>query len=192
MAAIKYIVLFFVLLFYGCKDKKQQNSELMEQSFRKYLFDNAFSNNSKLDIFELNSLGYDTLNENFIDTLKIIDAKKQINKFDQLANLNIDIIKKNLQLAKLYMSLGSETLSIQYKDNAKDYANKSQEYLDSMAHYIEVDSLIRKKINERTNPEIIFRSKYFLKATFSKDSVSQNILDTLFIYFDKNLKIIRQ
>jgi hypothetical protein len=192
MASIKYIVLFFVLLFYGCKDKKQQNSELMEQSFRKDLFDIAFSNNSKLEIFELNSLGYDTLNENFIDTLKIIEAKEQINKFDQLANANIDIIKSNLQLAKLYLSLGSETLSIQYKDNAKDYANKSQDYLDSMAHYIKVDSLIRKKINERKNPEIIFRSKYFLKATFSKDSVSQNILDTLFIYFDKNLKIIRQ
>lgn len=184
------LIFMFMFIAFGCTNHTKRNTQIMEDEFKKSLTDKAFQSNSKLEIFELKSLGYDSVNENHLDTLKIIQASNQFSKFQELSNINLDLSNSHIKMANIYLSLGDNTLTDMYIEDAQKDAKKAKEYRDSMAKYIKIDSLIRRRILSRKNPELIFRSKYFLKATLTKDLKNENILDTVLTYFNKNLKII--
>ncbi|MDD2196838.1 MAG: hypothetical protein PHW91_06575 [Bacteroidales bacterium] len=189
---MKKIPLFIciVILVISCNDKTASNLEIMKKEFETQLKDKAFANNVEIEIFKLDAISYDTISENFIDTLKLYSINSKIDHFQKLAISSLELAKLKRQQLRLYASLGDKTLTDISREDLQKYIDKFTEYEDSIQFYAKSDSLIREKIKKRVEPKDFFQTKFFIKATSKEKDKRDNILDTINIYFNDQLKII--
>jgi hypothetical protein len=184
-------LIFIVCFFLSCKNKRERNLEIMQSEFETYLKDNTFRENAQLTIFELKAISYDTLDINYIDTIKVYNAIKKRNHFNKLLNLKTDLIKSKMNTMQIYSDLGSKTLYDYEKEEIDKHIKEGKDYQDSILYYSAIDSTITERIKQRKNPEDIYRTKFFVKATYTKDGKDDNLLDTIIINFTKELKVIQ-
>lgn len=185
------LILFALILLNSCKDKKTENLQTMKKQFEASLNDKAFSDNAQIKILELNAISYDTLDENYIDTLKILDAYSKYDHFKKLTDITIERAQLEGQKMRLNSLIGSQTLTDISREDLNKYIQQANSYKDSMIYYLQVDSIIKARISNRKTPENIYQAKIFLKATYSKEGKSENILDTMKVHYDKDFRIIR-
>lgn len=185
-----HLIILICLILFSCKDKRKDNLETMESDVKTFLNDQAFKDNYKLKIIEFKSFGYDTVNENYLDTLKLLSAMDMFDHFKKLTKNAIEIARLKNQQYQIYSSLGDKNLNDINKEDFEKAIKDANEYRDSMTKYNLLDSNIRERIIQRKKPENIYKAKFFIKATASKNGKDENMLDTLYIYFDKNIKII--
>lgn len=184
------LILVTIILIVSCKDKTASNLETMKKEFETYIKDRAFADNGEVEIFQLDAISYDTISENYIDTLKLYSITLKINRFEKLVERKMELAKLKGQETRLIASLGDKTLVDIGKEDVRKYGDEAIEYLDSIQVYAETDSLIREKIKSRNNPKDFYEAKFFIKATAKVNGKSENILDTLNVYFNDQLKII--
>lgn len=185
------IILSALILLSSCKDKKAENLQMMKKQFEASVNDKAFSDNAQIKILELNAISYDTLNENYIDTLKILDAYSKYERFEKLTKITIERAQLEGQKMRLNSLIGSKTLTDISREDLNKYIQQANSYKDSMMFYSQVDSIIKAGISNRKTPDNIYQAKIFLKAIYSKDGKSENILDTMKVHYDKEFRIIR-
>lgn len=182
------ILLFSTLV--GCKSATENNLIKMKASVEKSLNDNAFKENYKLNIMELKAISYDTVSENMLDTLLLIKYSDKMDHFLKLTELTLDQARDQGKNMRLYAMINSKTLTDMAKEDFDKLMEEAQNYQDSIKFYSDIDSITRNRIKARLKPNDIYRAKFFLKATVNKENKSENFLDTVNYYFDKDLKIL--
>lgn len=185
-----YLILTFGFVF-GCIDKKAENISKMETNLKTFLIDFAFKDNSTIIIYEFKSVGYDTSNENYIDTLKMSAANQNFEKYKKLFELSIKMAKLKDQEVRLEAPLGDRTITEIGKDELQKSMEEAKSYRDSMTKYNKLDSVIDARMKKRMNPELIYRARFYIKATSTKDGKDNNMLDTMNVNFDRNLDVIQ-
>lgn len=188
--SIMVTLLVLSLSILSCVDEYERNLQIMTDVSKQKLMDYAFKNNSKLEIFEFKALKYDTINQNLLDSFTL-------NKLALQHKYYLDIIKSSLELAKLKSNqayllnqIDSKQLAKMNLEDSNKEIEKAQLYNDSLKMIELKDSIIRNDISNRTNPELFFKYKFFIKATSITGTESSNILDTIYFVFDKDLKSI--
>ena len=184
------LIIFTIILVISCKDKTTSNLEIMKKEFETQLKDKAFADNVEIEIFQLDAISYDTISENFIDTLKLYSINSKIDHFQKLAKSSLELAKLKGQQLRLYASLGDKTLNDISREDLQKYIDEAKEYQDSIQYYVKNDSLTKEKIKNRANPKDFYQTKFFIKATSKENDKSHNILDTINVYFNDQLKII--
>lgn len=185
-----YYTFLLPLIIFSCKHQSETNLEKMKTAFEKSLTDKAFKDNYKLKIIELKAISYDTLTENTLDTLKLSKYGDKYDHFKKLCNLTLERAQLESQSLRLNASIGSKTLTDISREDLNKYLKEAKEYQDSMTYYASIDSTIRETIKNRKKPNEVYEGKFFLKAVASKDGKDENIMDTMYYYFDKQIKLI--
>lgn len=185
------ILTFILILSISCQESKESNLKEFEISFRKVMEDRAFKENAKIDIQEIRAISYDTIDENTIDTFRLLKINDEISYFNDLVDKILAVAKSDARLARLSGSIDRDgTLTSIYKEDLKDGLKKAEMYQDSIkvyeAKYLEIEN----RLKGRKKVDLAFSAKFFVKAVFSKDGKSENVLDTIFVNFDKNKKFI--
>ena len=180
------LILLSIIVLVGCKSKYEKNLSIMEANYKQSLIDDAFRNNQKLTIFTLKAIRYDTINENSIDTIRLIRLSLRRNNL-------IDLVvsqTNSLETEKDIMNLTDDpVLHSFYREKIKESLKESQPQVDTIEMLKLKDSIIKQRILSKRNHVRYFRLKIFEKSTLKKDTISENCMDTIFIYFDKNLKL---
>jgi Mg2+ and Co2+ transporter CorA len=179
-------------LLISCKDNEESNLKKMKIELEKEIKDDAFKNNLKVEIYQLEAISYDTVTENYVDTLHIISASNNLQQFIELHESNMKLAKLKSNQIRIYRSIGSSSLEDIDREELQDYLDEAKRYLDSMKVYRNKDSSIREQIKKRSSPENVYRAKFFIKATtHTKNGESNNNMDTTYIFFNKDLKLIK-
>jgi hypothetical protein len=186
---LTYSIIILSMLF-SCKSTEEQNIIQMETSVKQYFNDFAFKENTKLQILELKNYGYSTISENTIDSAKISVVLEKIKHFESMMESQLEIQKSKSQQLKLAVSLGNKTLTDIYNEDVQKAFKELSKYNDSAKRYAKIDSTIRHRIETRKNSEAFYKAKFFIKATATKDGKSENMLDTLHLFFDKSFKLL--
>jgi hypothetical protein len=186
---LTYSLIILSILF-SCKSTEERNITQMEKSVKKYFNDFAFKENTKLEILELKNYGYSNVSENAIDSAKILAVSAKIKQFESMMESQLEIQKSKSQQLKLAVSLGNKTLTNIYNEDVQEAFKELSNYNDSVKKYLKIDSIITHRIETRKNTEAFYKAKFFIKATATKDGKSENMLDTLQLFFDKSFNLL--
>nr|WP_321375379.1 hypothetical protein [uncultured Bacteroides sp.] len=192
---MKKIIIFFLftLLVISCKDKYNSNLDKMTSDSKQYIEDFYFKRNETLNILEFKPIRYDSINESHIDSVRLLNNVKLIEYYLTMSEKSGDIARLSQQQALLYSEadFGSTLVNIQ-KDDAKKALKESRLYLDSASQVIKQDSIIRHKLSNLKDTKTIYQYFFFIKATVkSRSGDTENIMDTISIYFNPDLTIRR-
>jgi hypothetical protein len=162
----------------------------MKESAEGRIRDYAFKENMTLSLLEMKAIDYDTISENHLDTLRILKCTEKMDNFKKLFDSNMELVRINMEQAKLSGMIGSKTLLNMEKEEAQKYLKEAEKCRDSILYYHILDSLTRIKITNRKEQRNFYKTRIFIKATLEKGKDKNNILDTVFYIFDQNLNII--
>lgn len=173
----------------SCSNRYEKNLQQMTSNVKQMLLDEAFKNNKKLNILEIKVLRYDTISENYVDSIRLKAIGFQFNYYNNVIQSTLKLAKLKQQQAYLYNELNIKDIAKMNLDESNADVEKAKVLSDTLKLFALQDSLIRVKIMNRVNPKIFFKAKAFIKATESDDKESKNTLDTLYYIFDKDLII---
>ena len=75
----KYLLLALIaLMAVACTSQYERNLQKMERIIKKQIEDEAFKNNMKVELLEFKVVSYDTINENVLDTFRMITNQSKI------------------------------------------------------------------------------------------------------------------
>jgi len=177
-------------MLFSCKSSEERNITQMETSVKKYYNDFAFKENTKLEILELKNYGYSTVSENTIDSAKILAVSGKIEQFVSMMESQLEMMESKGQQLKLAVSIGDKTLTDIYNEDVQKAFKELSKYNDCVKKYRKIDSTIRHRIETRKNTEACYKAKFFIKATATKDGKSENMLDTIHLFFYKSFNLL--
>ena len=185
----KYLLLALIaLMAVACTSQYERNLQKMERIIKKQIEDEAFKNNMKVELLEFKVVSYDTINENVLDTFRMIT------KIDFYAERHRELLKEakdKYYMAGLASSLNAPDMAKHDFDEAEDLAAEVRKIADSLVKYIQIDSTLRAKIESRKSSSELYRMKAFIKATITaKDGSTNNVMDSIYYIFDENLNQI--
>lgn len=184
----------FLLVLCSCQpDQNKLREDLrveFENKVKKAIEDQAFKENTKLKLYEFRVLTVDTVSQLSVDSQYRYKALERITFYSKMLENSTSLVKINQSQARLYMEMGSKSLAQNALDESGEYLDKASVYRDSMLYYSRIDSLLKKKSELNTKPDLAFVSKAFIKATFFEKQDSSNMLDTAIYFFDKNKNLI--
>lgn len=179
-----------LVLFFSCKPSYKDNAEKMKGIVEKRIQDETLKENIKLNLIELKFLRYDTINDNQLDSFRLllcnVKVMNIINHSDVFSNE-----KERLAMdAKLKESIKDySSAASKFNEESKKFFLGS--YLDSIAKYYSLDSAIRNRITLRKTQNTYYESKFFYKAIYEKDGEKENYVDTLYYHFTPDLKLVK-
>lgn len=195
MSKMIKILSIVLLLFCSCNSRYERNLIKMSKEVQCYLKDKAFKENQTINILDIKLFEYDTLNENFLDSIRILQNFTQFEDEKDLAEKYLELSSQAMKIAMLYaMTNGTNNeLTKMYLGDAQEHLEKAEIHKDKVIELRAIDSTIRNRIQERISPKPIYRVKSFLKAEIkdlNTDKIKENILDTAYFFFNEDLKII--
>lgn len=175
------------LLFTSCQSDTERNTQKLTDAIRERFENFAFKENRKVSLLQISDVRYTMVGQNHIDTLILMDCIQRQDKYLELFNDNIKLVKNYQEMTRLAGELGNQTMVDCYKDSAGDYLDKAAAFKDSMAYYNKQDSIVREKIKSHGIQKAeYFKTKFLCKATIG----DENILDTVAMIFDKNYQFV--
>lgn len=171
-------------------DKYQSNLNHMSESTKKQLSDFAFKENIKISIIDFKPISYDTINENTIDTIRLMDAVDRTEWYTKMSSDIADLLDSERDQYNRYLRLGWTDLASSQKKDYDKHKEEGLAYLDSAKIFTEKAYQIRKKIEVRTSPKPVYKFNAFIKASMKKGEEENNLLDTIHRYFDEDLNLI--
>jgi|GEM_PF-6692940 len=174
----------------SCKDKKASDIKKMTASINKFIDDGLFKENITTTLKEVKFLSIDTLNENTLDTLRLLKNQEKIEGFLNNAKQYHALIKNEISQMELQRSLGWTSMLNTTKRDYEEHKEKAKELLDSVSKYEMVNEKIQTKIKANKMPKAIYEMKMFLKLTMKKGNESHNMLDTAYYHFNQALERI--
>lgn len=190
-----FLLIILCIFIASCQSEYEQNLGKMKKTVISELENNVFKGNMSLEILEYKNESYITKNENFLDTIRLSNNISKLEHFNELMELQVEKMKTLSKQIRLYGdAFGiNDNLTQISKEDMKDAHDKMKQYKDSFDLYWQNDSLIKVRINERTNPKPVYHYKAYLKCIFTdnKSSETENFADTIYWFFDENLNLIR-
>ena len=188
----KYLLLALIaLVAAACTSQYERNLQKMERTIKKQIEDEAFKNNTKVELLEFKVVSYDTINENVLDTFRMITNQSKIDFYAERHRELLKEAKDKYYMAGLASSLNAPDMAKHDFDEAEDLAAEVRKIADSLVKYIQIDSTLRAKIESRKSSSELYRMKAFIKATITaKDGSTNNVMDSIYYIFDKNLNQI--
>lgn len=183
-------IYFLCIALFACKGKIEIQKEKISETVRKYINDYAFKDNSNVEFHEFKLLRVDTTNENYIDTLRLVNNEEFKERFTREADELQSKIKKDMATLKLYAAAHYKDLFEYSNAEMSRDIEKLKSYSDSIRKHYLRDSLIRTDIKSRINPKTIYATKFFIKATQHKGLQKHNLLDTVNFYVKDDLKSV--
>lgn len=182
----KIIIAFIALLLLSSCD--YYRLKVIERKARNYMKDLSFKENSELKILEFQTIGYDTVDENFFDTVQAGVYSIKYDKYKKLFDIKFRQWQIKNDLANLSAGTGWEAIRETYINDSKEYGSEAKSYNDSMLLY---EKLMNARLNSwRFEPKSIYRYRVFWKATITdKDGYSKNYMDSIPFFFDESLNI---
>ena len=161
-----FILSTLIIILFSCKSEEENNLTKMKDIVIKELNDNAFKNNSTLDILEYSYESYTIKDENYLDTIRMNVNLEKIERFKNIMEAQIELMKPLSQQVRLYREMfGANDNITQIKiEDFKEEQKKFQQYSDSIKYCFEQDSLIKLRISQRINTKPIYRYKAYIKA----------------------------
>ena len=189
-----FILSTLIIILFSCKSEEENNLTKMKDIVIKELNDNAFKNNSTLDILEYSYESYTIKDENYLDTIRMNVNLEKIERFKNIMEAQIELMKPLSQQVRLYREMfGANDNITQIKiEDFKEEQKKFQQYSDSIKYCFEQDSLIKLRISQRINTKPIYRYKAYIKAVLkdNNSNKTENFADTIYRIFDEKLKNI--
>lgn len=189
-----FILSTLIIILFSCKSEEENNLTKMKNIVIKELNDNAFKNNSTLDILEYSYESYTIKDENYLDTIRMNVNLEKIERFKNIMEAQIELMKPLSQQVRLYREMfGANDNITQIKiEDFKEEQKKFQQYSDSIKYCFEQDSLIELRISQRINTKPIYRYKAYIKAVLkdNNSNKTENFADTIYRMFDEKLNII--
>lgn len=189
-----FILSTLIIILFSCKSEEENNLTKMKDIVIKELNDNAFKNNSTLDILEYSYESYTIKDENYLDTIRMNVNLEKIERFKNIMEAQIELMKPLSQQVRLYREMfGANDNITQIKiEDFKEEQKKFQQYSDSIKYCFEQDSLIKLRISQRINTKPIYRYKAYIKAVLkdNNSNKTENFADTIYRIFDEKLNII--
>lgn len=189
-----FILSTLIIILFSCKSEEENNLTKMKDIVIKELNDNAFKNNSTLDILEYSYESYAIKDENYLDTIRMNVNLEKIERFKNIMEAQIELMKPLSQQVRLYREMfGANDNITQIKiEDFKEEQKKFQQYSDSIKYCFEQDSLIKLRISQRINTKPIYRYKAYIKAVLkdNNSNKTENFADTIYRIFDEKLNII--
>ncbi len=188
---IFYLILSLLLISCNLENKYEKNLQTMSDIFKQYMQDNAFKDNSTIDFLIFQPIKYDTV-FSIVNDIRLMNAylkeMERHNKQVKLNNLKIEREVSLFNLCKLTNDRSGMNSSKRDITKLKKIQDKELKILDDISkHMDEIDSIVKQK----DSTEIIYQLKVFVKATFKdKNGNSNNVLDTIYPFFDTNLKLL--
>ncbi|MBR8706893.1 hypothetical protein [Bacteroides pyogenes] len=183
-----------LIILLSCQSEQERNLSKMKNIVIKELNDNAFKDNSALDIIEYSNESYNVKDENYLDTIKLNRNLKKIEHFNKRLEAQIELMKPLSQQVRLYRDMfGTNENITQIKiENLKEEYEKSQQYSDSINYYFEQDSLIELRISKRTDAKPIYHYKAYIKAVLKDNNSNKtaNFADTIYRIFDDKFNLV--
>lgn len=188
----KYLLLALIaLMAVACTSQYERNLQKMERIIKKQIEDEAFKNNMKVELLEFKVVSYDTINENVLDTFRMITNQSKIDFYAERHRELLKEVKDKYYMAGLASSLNAPDMAKHDFDEAEDLAAEVRKIADSLVKYIQIDSTLRAKIESRKSSSELYRMKAFIKATITaKDGSTNNVMDSIYYIFDENLNQI--
>nr|DAP95363.1 MAG TPA: Protein involved in gliding motility 9 Secretion System Type.5A [Caudoviricetes sp.] len=188
----KYLLLALIaLMAVACTSQYERNLQKMERIIKKQIEDEAFKNNMKVELLEFKVVSYDTINENVLDTFRMITNQSKIDFYAERHRELLKEAKDKYYMAGLASSLNAPDMAKHDFDEAEDLAAEVRKIADSLVKYIQIDSTLRAKIESRKSSSELYRMKAFIKATITaKDGSTNNVMDSIYYIFDENLNQI--
>ena len=188
----KYLLLALIaLMAVACTSQYERNLQKMERTIKKQIEDEAFKNNTKVELLEFKVVSYDTINENVLDTFRMITNQSKIDFYAERHRELLKEAKDKYYMAGLASSLNAPDMAKHDFDEAEDLAAEVRKIADSLVKYVQIDSTLRAKIESRKSSSELYRMKAFIKATITaKDGSTNNVMDSIYYIFDKNLNQI--
>jgi len=181
---MKYLLLIF--LFFSCKPAKEKEANLIERECKSNFFDSARKENSSINFKEYKLISLDTINSNTI-------AISWIDK------MNNNIQKLNAIMAREGQRMDTEVGILVHSPKKGKFSNLNDLKLSAMDmeltyygrmidNYSDIDSALIKFIQINKSPSSIFRSKIYVKYSWTKKDWTRDIADTLQYFFDEKYK----
>lgn len=187
--------LVFSIMLIGCKSEYEKNLSKMNEACIKSWKDAAFKGNGTIDIIEYKGIDYTVKDENYVDSLRIIANYDKITHFDALYKEYLEKAKDVSHEIKVYgvaFGYNSDLVNIK-KEELKELESNFDLYQDSLFYYIRQDSIIRDNIRNRVHPSPVYVYRAYMKAVLKDNNIgtTNNYLDTMTVWFDKDFKLIR-
>lgn len=160
---------------------------------KSHIEDYAFRKNMKVEFHDFKILSKDLKNENFLDTLRIIELDKQFDSLSTEIKKIQHLIKESESSIDGIIHFGSDNPLFKMKYNKhQNLLTEHSKLLHEMKENSKQDSLITDQIMRNVSPKAITRIKTFQKLTYTNPSKqSYNIIDTIYYFLDSDDKIIR-
>ena len=189
----KYLLLaLIVLMAAACTNQYERNLQRMGDGVKKYFEDEAFKNDGKVEFLEFKTVSYDTINENLLDSFRLNFIRAKIDSHDSDYEELMKKVKKKYYEASLYKSAGLQDIAKHELEGVQEYLDRAEEQMMEINRLLAMDSAICVSIQNRKNPAIFYRIKYFAKMTLlDKETGSKNLMDTLYLVFDQKFNVVK-
>ncbi|MDQ1089037.1 hypothetical protein [Siphonobacter sp. SORGH_AS_1065] len=178
----------FLLSIFSCNHEltKEETCEKLDLSLRKHLEDLAFKGNYPCTIYELKTVDFEEVSDNYLDSMRLTTNYQDYEDYKSLLESTIELAQTESSQANLYLeTFGKGSLSDISREDAQKHINEATQYKDSLVAIIKRDSVIKARIALRKHTERkYFKTKTFLKATLG----DHNKLDTVNYIFTKDFK----
>ena len=183
-------LLLIVLCFAGCKSKYERNLQKMEETLKQEFQDISFKNNASIDFLEFKTFSYDTITQNDVDFSNACKKTKRLQSgVETIKKLNKKM-RTSQDNISLYSAIGGSDLARIEQRSLDEYRVQFDEeklFLENLE--LEIRALIDSS-KYRKNPQIFFQSKTYVKIVITNDDkTTNNLMDTMFHFFDANLKL---
>ena len=187
---ILIILIFVSHLLIGQKKtiKPLNEKSIFLNQIKKINKDIFFKNNLKCTIFEESITSITEEIMYHLDSISAEEFNNQKIKLKDIAKLLVDQSNKEHELHRDFNKLEIDN---NYLEDALETSRQAKTYIDKYKELETLDSLYIKKLENRNN-EKIYIINYYIKMTCKKGNQSENILDNLIYYFDKDKKIITE
>lgn len=183
------IVLFIAIVLISCKDEKR----IIKDSLIESIHEDSFKKNLKADILKFEVLNIETVNENSIDTLRLMNLASKYDvlksEYDEIKAEFDDAVNDVMQAA-IFGKENNPLLDL--ANNKYEKLNKqAKEKLNDLKQNIKQDSIISATIKNRTEFTDYKKVKVYYKIVLkdNKDK-TKNLSDTVFYIVDKNNKLL--
>ncbi len=189
-------LLICLLICFSCKNEDEKRLDEMGKIWKEYIDNKAFRNNQTIEYVVYNPIQYTTKNENYLDSLRLLENLDKIDFYKPLIEKQLERMRSTSQEYRIYGDAfgRNDNLAVIAKENFDEETKKYRNYMDSFNYYIRKDSLIQQNILKRVNPKVIYVLEVYVKATAKDNNTghSENVADTMYCCFDKDLNLILQ
>ncbi len=181
------VSLLFLLALVACTPTKEEVCSKIDEAVRSNIEEIAETYQLSLEIAEVHTVDYDTINENQLDRIRLSGSHNRYERFWNEYQTQKAGIEATLDQLEADQKKG-QSPSPARKKEVETSAQRMIVLYDSVKHYLTLDSTIKARILARQDTSKI----YFYSKTYNRYRLAgRNTADTSRYIVDQKFKIVR-